>query len=627
MSSSAKLVVVGGPQIGLVCQLSATDFFVGRESDNQIELCDLSVSRKHLKIRCDANRFLLTDLDSANGTRLNGTPVLEAELQDGDEIALGESTIQFVLEREQNEFAVPLLDGEIRPSATVRIPTKNLAITPSAHTGQTLRELIDLCHAILSTRGIEEIEQRFVEAAIKMTGATRAMLLRHDPGPPESFVGSLGFDASGLSTTPFAISRTVLEETSKSDSVIFVPDVSSHHFSSVASVRNVTKSLIAIPIRAGLRLRKILYLDSSSSDSSFSAAQLEVVIAAAGIFALALENRSRCVLVEQENRDLQTQLKLRHSMIGESRCMREVYRKIGKVASSDTTVLIFGESGTGKELAARAIHENSPRHSRPFVAVNCALLSETLLESELFGHERGAFTGAVNQKFGKLEMAEGGTVFLDELGELPSAIQAKLLRVIQEREFERLGATRTQKVDVRILGATHRDMENAVATGAFRADLYYRLNVVSIIMPSLRDRREDIPLLLQYLLGRCSQRAKRRVSSIEPEVVRLLTAYSWPGNVRELENVIEYALVMGEDNTLRAADLPENLFASEDYTDPSKLGYYAELNRAKQQIVSQALDATQWNYTQAATKLGVNRTYLHRLARSLRITPTRGASS
>ena len=225
--------------------------------------------------------------------------------------------------------------------------------------------------------------------------------------------------------------------------------------------------------------------------------------------------------------------------------MRSLYRQIGRVAPSDSTVLITGESGTGKELVARAIHSNSPRAERPFVAINCAAITETLLESELFGHERGAFTGAIAQKKGRLETADGGTVLLDEIGELSPALQAKLLRVLQEREFERVGGTRSIAVDFRLVAATNRDLEQAIAAGTFRRDLYYRLNVVSLAVPPLRERPEDIPLLANHFARRHAANMKRRVTGVSPEALACLMAYDWPGNVRELENAIERAVVLG----------------------------------------------------------------------------------
>src|SRR6185503_14792903 len=254
---------------------------------------------------------------------------------------------------------------------------------------------------------------------------------------------------------------------------------------------------------------------------------------------------------------------LDHQMIGESEPMGKVLNLISRVAPSSSTVLLLGESGTGKELAARALHRNSPRADKPLVAINCATLVESLLESELFGHEKGAFTGAIYQKRGKLELAEGGTIFFDEVGELSPAIQAKLLRVLQEREFERVGGTQTIKVDVRAIAATNRNLKAEMKAGKFREDLYYRLNVVPIPMPTLRERREDISLLANYFVAEFSNKCKRRVTGISPEARRLLCAYDWPGNVRELENAIERAVVIGQTDLIMPEDLPETIFESQ----------------------------------------------------------------
>src|SRR6185295_572321 len=238
---------------------------------------------------------------------------------------------------------------------------------------------------------------------------------------------------------------------------------------------------------------------------------------------------------------------------------------------------------------------------KPFIAINCAVLSETLIESELFGHEKGAFTGAIVQKRGKLEVADGGTLFLDEIGELTPAIQAKLLRVIQERQFERVGGTRPIKVDVRIIAASNRDLETAIANGGFRQDLYYRINVVAVTMPALKERREDIPLLASYFTGMFSSRCKRRVRGVSPEARKLLQAYDWPGNVRELENAIERAVVLGSADMIAPEDLPESLFESAQVAaQPTK--YYEAIVEAKKQIIIKTLDESGGNYTEAAAK-------------------------
>lgn len=248
-----------------------------------------------------------------------------------------------------------------------------------------------------------------------------------------------------------------------------------------------------------------------------------------------------------ENTQLKQELKSRYrfdEIVGNSGKMQEVFKIIERVANSNATVLIRGESGTGKELVARAIHYNSPRASKPFIAVSCAALPETLLESELFGHEKGAFTGAVGQKAGRFELAHQGTLFLDEIPEISPAVQVKLLRALQEREFERVGGTKTVKVDVRLIAATNRDLEQLVADGQFRADLYYRLQVIQIFLPPLRERREDIPALVEHFIAKFNAQNNKNIRYATKEAMDLLMNYSWPGNVRELENAIERAVVL-----------------------------------------------------------------------------------
>jgi two-component system, NtrC family, response regulator HydG len=252
-------------------------------------------------------------------------------------------------------------------------------------------------------------------------------------------------------------------------------------------------------------------------------------------------------------------LNLYAGMVGKSEAMREVHRFIAKVAPTDSTVLICGESGTGKGLVARAIHENSPRASQLFVTINCAALAEGLLESELFGHERGAFTGTVAMRKGKFEIADGGTLLLDEVGELNPALQAKLLRVLQHHEFERVGGTRPIRVDVRILAAGNRDLEAAVRSNIFRQDLFLRLNVIGFTVPPLREHREDIPALAAHFAKRFSEKLKRPPMEISAEARAALMRYDWPGNVRELENAIEMAVVLGSTGVILPEDLPETV--------------------------------------------------------------------
>jgi Nif-specific regulatory protein len=334
---------------------------------------------------------------------------------------------------------------------------------------------------------------------------------------------------------------------------------------------------------------------------------------------VARENARHVERLEDENQRLKAEINIEHNMVGESAPMRTVYRFVSRVASTDSTVLITGESGTGKELVARAIHRNSPRVQKPFVAINCAALTETLLESELFGHEKGAFTGALQQKKGKLEVADGGTVFLDEMGELAPALQAKLLRVLQEREFERVGGTRSVRIDVRVIAATNRDLTESVKTGAFRQDLYYRLNVVSIEMPPLRERRDDIPLLASYFAARAGERSKRHVLGVSPEARACLVNYEWPGNVRELENAIERAVVLGSSDFILPEDLPEAVLETVQPAGVTIAQYHEAVSEAKRQVILRAVEQAGGNYTEAAKLLGVHPNYLHRLIRNMNL--------
>jgi transcriptional regulator with GAF, ATPase, and Fis domain len=308
-----------------------------------------------------------------------------------------------------------------------------------------------------------------------------------------------------------------------------------------------------------------------------------------------------------------------HDMVGDAPAMRAIYDCIRKVAASDCTVLIRGETGTGKELAARAVHDNSARARGPFVAINCAALTETLLESELFGHEKGAFTGALALKKGKLECAAGGTLFLDEVGDLAPSLQAKLLRAVQHHQFERVGGTRTIKVDVRVIAATNLDLETAVAAGRFRQDLWYRLNVVSVLMPPLRDRRSDIPRLAAHFVAKY---ARGRRVELSRDAIDALCAYEWPGNVRELENAVERAVVLGAADRIEAADLPESIAGSTAMCAIPDAPFHRSVIVTKRKLLLDAIDRAGGNYTAAAKLLGINPTYLHRLIRNLGLRET-----
>lgn len=354
----------------------------------------------------------------------------------------------------------------------------------------------------------------------------------------------------------------------------------------------------------------------------------------------------------RENRRLKDELKAARGkfsgIVGNSRKMQEIYQLIEKVAKADSTVLIRGESGTGKELVARALHHYSPRSEKPFVSINCAALPENLLESELFGHARGAFTGAVTAKRGLFEEADSGTVFLDEIGDISLALQAKLLRFLQNREFIRVGETTTRRVDVRVIVATNRDLEAAIEKGTFRRDLFYRLNVISITLPPLRERKDDIPLLAKHFAGKVWERMGKGPTRFSQEAMEALVAYDWPGNVRELENVVERAMILGEGSVIRVEDLPEEVrraWAAQatgarapgdaSYRAPGGdnlpgeagggtalsegVSFKEAVEAYQRRLILEALEESGWVQARAAERLGMGRTTLNEIIKRLGI--------
>ena len=326
--------------------------------------------------------------------------------------------------------------------------------------------------------------------------------------------------------------------------------------------------------------------------------------------------------LEQENIYLQEEIKWEYNfadIIGKSNAIKKVLKKIEQVAQTNSTVLILGETGTGKELLARAVHNNSKRINRPLVKVNCSALPANLIESELFGHERGAFTGAIAKKIGRFELADGGTIFLDEIGDLPLELQAKLLRVLQEGEFERLGNPNTIKVNTRVIAATNRDLEAAIDKGDFREDLFYRLNVFPLNSPALRDRKEDIPLLVKHFCEKLSVKVGKRVKSVKKNVMDRLLEYNWPGNVRELENVIERAVIISESSTLQLGEWLPKLKAVDHHSDSNEISTLEELER---QHIIKTLELTNGRVSGeqgAARILGLNSSTLESRMRKLGI--------
>ena len=371
-------------------------------------------------------------------------------------------------------------------------------------------------------------------------------------------------------------------------------------------------SFICVPIKQGRQVFGALSVDRLFEESVTLEEDVRMLSIIASLIAQAVSLRQSMAEERQrlleENQRLQAELKTRFqpaNIIGHAKAIQTVYDQIAQVSGSTTNVLIRGESGTGKELVAQALHYNSPRSSKPFVKVNCAAMPESLVESELFGHERGAFTGAVTQRKGRFEQAQGGTIFLDEVGDFSAATQIKVLRVLQEREFERVGGTRTMAVDVRIIAATNRNLENMIETGEFRDDLYYRLNVFPIHVPPLRERKNDILLLADHFIEKYSRVNNKDVRRISTPAIDMLTAYHWPGNVRELENCIERAVLLSKDDVIHGHHLPPSLQTAEATGTGFSGSLQEQLENMERELILDALKSARGNMAKAARQLGL----------------------
>jgi Nif-specific regulatory protein len=371
-------------------------------------------------------------------------------------------------------------------------------------------------------------------------------------------------------------------------------------------------AFICVPIKAGTETIGAISADRPSGEKAALEEDVRLLTIIGSCISQAVRLRQlaeeEIEKIREENQRLQDELKDRFrpkAIVGNSKVMRHVYFLIEKVCRANTTVLILGESGVGKERVAHAIHYNSPRAERPFIKVNCAALPESLTESELFGHERGAFTGATNARKGRFEMAQGGTIFLDEIGDLPASVQTKLLRVLQEKEFERIGGTNTIRVDVRIIAATNRELEKLMGEGRFREDLYYRLNVFPVVVPPLRERKTDIMLLADHFVERYSKEHGKHIGRISTRATDMLMSYHWPGNVRELENCIERAIILSSDGVIHGHLLPPNLQEDDETGVRTGGAYKATMTNVEKEMVVEELKRSRGNMAKGARALEI----------------------
>jgi Nif-specific regulatory protein len=624
-----RLLVIAGPLHESTFLLTGDETPVGRDASNVMAISDPSLSRRHCAILRQGDQFKIRDLASRNGTFVNGVSVEESSLKHGDQIAVGDSVFLFLLRQDSESGLRGRVEFQDRPTqATAQLRREDVLylqphrirseLPPASRIAQNLNALLEISRVIHEIQDLEKLQSKMLALIFDVVPAERGAILLSGKRTRE-FESVYAQHRKPGGAPPVSISRTVTNQVMEREVAVLGSDIAGNgelkNLDSV--VQSNAHSILCVPLAAFQKVIGCIYLDSTNPTDRFDQDHLQMLAAVAGICASALENLRRLQWLEQENLRLNTEINLEHNMVGESPRMKEVYQFLARVAPKDTTVLIQGESGTGKELVARAIHRNSPRTGKPFVAINCAAIPEGLLESELFGHEKGAFTNAVSQKKGRFEIADGGVVFLDEIGELAPALQVKLLRVLQEREFERVGGTRPIAVDIRLIAATNKNLQDAVKAGSFRLDLYYRLNVLALVVPPLRERQDDIPVLANYFVQKYSKRCKIKPKRISHEAMASLVNYDWPGNVRELENAMERALVLSVSENLELEDLPESVVEKDPSPRLASTKYHAAVKDLKKQLILKALDESKGNHTLAAKNLGVHVNYLHRLTRNL----------
>ena len=618
-TDSPKLIALTGPTAGHVVELQADAMSAGREPENDIVLETQYVSRQHCRFEKTDDGFRVVDLDSHNGTSVNDVPVKERLLAPGDRISLGGASFLFVdpsappaateLELED----APLPSGatvQLRAEDAVYLKPERLsdARLKDAETRNALGATLELISLLGSTTD-DALPDKILNQFVKLIPAERsAVLMGSDPE---------NLDVLTMRPTPFAVSRTVIGKALGERTAILSNEVAKDGDAGQSLIASKVRSLAAFPLAIEERVIGAIYFDSGEPDASFPEDAMELLMGLASVAAVALEKARQLGRLRAENRQLQQEFDLIHEMVGESPKLKAAQTVIARAAPTETTVLITGESGTGKELAARAIHFNSNRRDRLLVKIDCTGLTETLLASELFGHEKGAFTGAVQQKKGKLEVADGGTAFFDEIGELPLALQSQLLRVLQDREFERVGGTRPLSVDIRLVAATNRDLAEEVKKGNFREDLFYRLNVVALTLPPLRERPSDIELLARYFVSEFSKKVKRPVAGISEPALGFLKRYDWPGNIRELSNAIERAVVLGTTELILPEDLPEMLVESKREGGPAPTSFHEAVAETKKKLLLEAVANASGSITEAGKLLGLHPNYLHRLISNL----------
>jgi transcriptional regulator with GAF, ATPase, and Fis domain len=558
---------------------------LGSDPENDVVLDDPDISAHHAQIVLQKDDFRLTAASSENTFEVNGRAQKDHVLEDGDSVTLGNTSMTFSLYDE-----LPESDSSERDGTSL----------------DGLNQLVAFSDRLMASQDLNALLNELLDGIIDSTNAAKGFLILLDEEEDLHVRAARGLDKATLDKAESALSDSILKKVLETREAVVVSDaLNDKEFSASTSVIDLKLcSVMCAPLLARGELLGLIYLGNSNVVNLFTHRSLEVLRIFASQAALLVRNALLLNELEVSNEALREELDTVRfgEIIGVCDSMREIFTKVEKVATADISVLIQGETGTGKELIAHEIHERSNRKKGPFVVINCGAIPENLLESELFGHVRGAFTGAVANKPGRFHAASGGTLFLDELGELPLNLQVKLLRAIQERQVTRLGDTRSENVDIRIVAATNRRLDEEVRAGRFREDLYYRLNVITLHLPPLRERGDDVILIARYLLQKYSAEFNGQAQDFTKACVRSLRKHAWHGNIRELENRIKKAIVFTDGKLVGSSEM--------DLEDHGLVAHIHPLAKAKEEFqrlyIDKVLDMNDGNRTKTARDLGVD---------------------
>jgi Nif-specific regulatory protein len=609
-------------------------YTVGRVATSRIVIKDDLCSREHAEVYFAEGRWRLRDLDSLNGTRLNNAPLdSEWELAPVDEMQIGRTKLLFVESMDQLPD-IPAPSSREGVSIKKRLGQTRF-LTPQPPSPSPEESGGDQTPAQVSRHSLSRDLSLLYRLALDMASAgtyedlVRVVLDGLLEGVPAEVGAILSMkEGRELEVTAFRhrdpsiktyarVSEFVSHEVISSRQAVLAEDVARdrylRHRESLTDLG--ATSLICAPVTFGDKVLGLIHLYCTDPHRALDAEDLEFTMAIAKQLGTVTRQLQRQASLTAENQSLRQQLRVESELVGASGSIRDIESQIARVADTNATVLIRGESGVGKELVARAIHYSSPRREGPFVCLNCAAISETLLESELFGHEKGAFTGATEKKIGKFEASDNGTIFLDEIGEMTFNTQAKLLRVLEGHPFERVGGSTPISVDVRVVAATNQPLEKALQEGKFRRDLFYRLQVVEIRVPPLRDRKADVAVLAEHFLKRFVRDTGRKIRDFTPTALRKMQDYHWPGNVRELRNVVERAVALGKGPLLDAHDVWLSSLEAEGpapLTAEPRVYEELPLEEIEKRHILKTLEHTDWNKSQAAAILNIERSTLDR---------------